>query len=114
MQPEVLHFQRSLLCTSTNAKPHDLFFNFDRKSCCGFTLPSWLAEPRSVLLRNFVRPHKNDVLVLKVELTEANPSFARVRFPNGRESTVSLKDLSPYPALADTHDSDISFRQLFF
>ena len=41
--PGVLHFQRSLLCTSTNATPHELFFNFYRKSCCGFTLPSWLA-----------------------------------------------------------------------
>ena len=38
--PEVLHSQRSLLCTSTNATPHELFFNFYRKSCCGFTLPS--------------------------------------------------------------------------
>ena len=106
--PEVLHSQRSLLCTSTNATPHELFFNFYRKSCCGFTLPSWLAEPGPVLLRNFVRTHKNDDLVRKVELTEANPSFARVRFPDGRESTVSLKDLAPYPALADAHDSDKS------
>ena len=106
--PEVLHFQRSLLCTSTNATLHELFFNFYRKSCCGFTLPSWLAEPGPALLRNFVHTHKNDDLVRKVELTEANPLFARVRFPDGRESTVSLKDLAPYPALADAHDSDIS------
>ena len=55
-----------------------------------------------------MRTHKNDGLVRKVELTQANPSFARVRFPGGRESTVSLKDLGPYPALADAHDSDIS------
>ena len=59
-----------------------------------------------------MRTHKNDDLVRKVELTEANPSFARVRFPDGRESTVSLEDLAPYPAfgtlLADAHDIDIS------
>ena len=66
--PEVLHSQRSLLCTSTNATAHELFFNFYQKSCCGFTLPSRLAEPRPVLLRNFVRTHKNDHLVRKVEL----------------------------------------------
>ena len=40
----------------------------------------------------------------KVELTEADPLFAPVRFPVGRESTVSPKGLAPYPALADDHD----------
>lgn len=94
---DVLHAQRSLLCTATNATPHEMFFNFYRKSCCGFSLPSWLTEPGPVLLRNFVRNSKNDDLVRKVKLTEANPSFARVQFPDGRESTVSLRDLAPYP-----------------
>ena len=55
-----------------------------------------------------MRIHKNDDLVRKVELTEANPSFARVQFPDGHGSTLSLKDLAPYPALADAHNSDIS------
>ena len=31
--PEVLPSQQSLLCTRTNATPHELFFNFYRKSC---------------------------------------------------------------------------------
>ena len=94
---DVLHSQRSLLCTATNATPHKMFFNFYRKSCCGFSLPGWLSEPGPVLLHNFVHTHKNDDLVRRVELTEANPSFARVKLPNGQESTVSLKDLAPWP-----------------
>ena len=32
-----------------------------------------------------------------MELTEANPSFARVKLPNEQESTVSLKNLAPWP-----------------
>ena len=34
--PEVIHFQRSLLCTTTNATPHQLFFQFNRKSMFGY------------------------------------------------------------------------------
>lgn len=30
-----------------------------------------------------------------MELLEANPSYAHVRFPDGRESTVSLRHLAP-------------------
>ena len=44
----------------------------------------------------------------KVELSEANSLFAQVRFPDGLESTVSLKGLASYQALADARDSDIS------
>ena len=57
----------------------------------------WLTETGPVYLRNFNPAGKNDDLVRKVELTEANPCFARVKFANGRESTVSLKDLAPIP-----------------
>ena len=95
---DVLHPLRSLLCTSTNATPHELFFNFNRKSPNGFTLPAWLTKPGPVLLRNFVRASKNDDYVRQVQLTEANPTFARVRFPDGHESTVSLQDLAPCPS----------------
>ena len=28
-------------------------------------------------------------------MIEANPEYAHVKFPNGRESTVSLRDLAP-------------------
>ena len=52
-------------------------------------------------------------MLQKVELAEANRLFARARFPGGRESTVFLKDMAPYPALAEAHDSDISIDNSF-
>ena len=40
---------------------------------------------------------KNDDLVQKVQLIEANPMYAKIRYLDGRESNVSLKDLARYP-----------------
>ena len=97
MLPKALHSVRSLLCTSSNQTPHERFFNFKRKSTLGTSLPSWLTSPGPVLLRNFVPNGKNDELVKKVYLTEANPLYARVKFPEGREGNVSLRDLAPCP-----------------
>ena len=50
------------------------------------------------MLRRFVRNSKNDPLVDEVELTSVNPAYAHIRYPDGREFTVSLKDLSPCPS----------------
>ena len=88
---------RSLLCTSTGETPHSRFFCFDRRSSHGFSLPDWLSEPGPVMLRKFVRNGKNDDIVQKVELIEANPTYARIRYPDGREANVSLRDLARYP-----------------
>ena len=93
--PEALHAVRSLLCTATYSTPHERFFGFTRRSMIGKSLPSWLVQSRSVL-RRFVRD-KSDPLVEEVELLETNPSFAKIRFPSGRESTVSISDLAPCP-----------------
>ena len=98
--PEALHTVRSLLCTSTNSTPHERFLGFTRRSMIGKSLPSWLVQPGPVLLRRFVR-NKSDPLVDEVELLEANPNFAKVRFPTGRESTVSVGDLAPCTSGAD-------------
>ena len=62
----------------------------------GRALPSWLIQLEPVLPRRFVR-NKNDHDVDEVELLEANPNFALVRFPDGRESTVSVSDLEECP-----------------
>jgi hypothetical protein len=93
--PDVLHSTRSLLSTATNCTPHERLFNFQRKSASGVSLPTWLSNPGPVLLRRYVRSHKTDPLVDEVTLLEANPKYAHIRFPNGRESTVSLRDLAP-------------------
>lgn len=93
--PSALHSVRSLLCTSTNSTPHERMFNFSRRSSFGKSIPTWLTSQGKVLLKNFTRQSKYDPAVEEVELVEANPEYAFVRFPCGRESTVSLKHLAP-------------------
>ena len=93
--PTVLHSIRSLLCTATNATPHERLFSYQRKSLSGHSLPSWLTTPGPVLLRRHVRHSKYEPLVDEVQLLEANPQYAHVQFRDGRESTVSLRDLAP-------------------
>jgi len=93
--PDVLHSIRTLLCTSTNETPHERLFLFHRRSTSGSSIPSWLATPGPVLLKRHVRSSKFEPLVDEVELIEANPNYAYVRFPDGREDTVALKHLAP-------------------
>ncbi|XP_059810217.1 uncharacterized protein LOC132383332, partial [Hypanus sabinus] len=93
--PEALHSIRSLLCTSTNATPHERLFSFPRKSVTGTTLPVWLTSPGPVLLRKHVRSNKYSLLVERVHLLHANPQYAYVVLPDGREDTVSIRDLAP-------------------
>lgn len=100
--PQALHSIRSLLCTSTNQTPHDRFFNFARRSTTSNVLPGWLTSPGPVMLRNFVRSSKHDDLVQRVHLVEANPHYALVEYPNGRQSNVSLRDLAPCPPSDDS------------
>lgn len=95
---DALHSIRSLLTTATNTTPHERFFSFSRRSTHGNSLPSWLMSPGPVMLKRFVRASKNDPLVDEVELIEANPTYANIKYPNGRESTVSVRDLAPCPS----------------
>jgi len=44
---------------------------------------------------------KNEPLVDEVEVVDVNPTYARVRYPGGREVTVSLRDLAPRPQLCE-------------
>ena len=48
-----------------------------------------------MMLRRFVRHSKTHPLVDGVQLMDVNPCYAYIRYSDGRESTVSLKDLSP-------------------
>jgi transposase InsO family protein len=95
--PAVLDSVRSLLCTSTGESPHARFLRFSRRSNHGKSLPDWLCKSGPVLLRNFVRSSKTDDLVQPVTLIEANPMYARIRYPDGRESNVSLRDIARCP-----------------
>ena len=58
-------------------------------------MPTWLTTPGPIFLHKHVRNSKFEPLVDEVELIKANPNFAHVRFPDGREDTVSLKHLAP-------------------
>ena len=93
--PNVLHSIRSLLCTSTNMTPHERLLGFPRRSGTGTSLPTWLSSPGPVLLRRWVRRSKQEPLVDEVELLEANIQYAHIRHADGREDTVSIKDLAP-------------------
>ena len=93
--PDVLHSIRSLLCTATNVTPHERFMSFQRRSMLGVSVPTWLISPGPVMLKRHVRSSKYDTDVEKVELIHATPSYARVKFSNGREATVSLRDIAP-------------------
>ena len=93
--PEALHSIRSLLCTATNETPHERFLKFNRRSMLGSSMPTWLHKPGPVLLKRHVRLSKYEPLVDQVELIHATPSYARVRLANGREVTVSLRDVAP-------------------
>ena len=92
---DALHSIRSLSCTATNATPHERLFAFQRRSTSGISVPTWLTVPGPVLLKRHVRNSKYEPLVDEVELIEANPKYAHVKFPDGRVDTVSTKHLAP-------------------
>ena len=107
MLPIALHSIRSLLNTSTNCTPHERMFNYQRRpgSIGSKILPSWLINPGPVLLRNFERSNKNDELIKRMELLEANPHYALIKDQRGITKTVSVQDLAPYPR-NDIQNSD--------
>ena len=92
---DALHSVHSLLCTATNETPHERFFSFSRRSTVGSSIPSWLLQSGPVLIKRQVRSSKHDPLVDEVELLQANPHYAHVRYPDGRETTVAIKQLAP-------------------
>ena len=93
--PQALHSIRSLLCTSTNETPHERLFTFGRRSGTGTSLPTWLTTPGIVLMKKSVRQSKYDPLVEEVMLLDSNPQYALIRHKDGRESTVSTRQLAP-------------------
>ena len=109
--PDVLYSIRSLLCTSTNATPHERMFSYVRRPTVGSSIPTWLMTPGTVLLKQHVRAHKCEPLVDEVELLEANPQYAHVRLPDGRETTVSHRHLAPRGDVSPTMEERKSVPQ---
>ncbi|GFY06658.1 putative retrovirus-related pol polyprotein from transposon opus [Trichonephila clavipes] len=90
-----LHSIRSLLCTATNATPHERMFSHPRRSHNACSIPTWLTKPGPVLMKNQMRANKYEPIVQEVELIEANPDYAHVKLGYGRETTVSIRHLAP-------------------
>ena len=67
-------------------------------------MPTWL-RPDLVYAKGHVRS-KGDLLVHNAELIEVKPQYAHARFNNGRETTVSLRDLAPHPQQANSDCND--------
>ena len=108
MLPQVLHSVRSLLCTTTNSTPHEHFFCFQRRSVLEISTPSWLNSSSTVLVRKHNRSSKYDPVVEEADLIHATPQYAFVRFKNGHESTVSLRDIAPLPDSEESISSNTS------
>ena len=88
--PEVLHAQRTLLCTATNVAPHERLFSFQRRSVPGSSVPSWLREHQKVLVKRHVRKSKYEPLCDEANLIAINPSHGKIQYASGR-------DLAPCP-----------------
>ena len=73
---DALHSIRSLLCTATNATPHERLFSYQRKTSSGHSMPTWLTTPGPVLVKRHVRNSKYDPIVDEAELLEATLMFA--------------------------------------
>ena len=59
----------------------------------GTNAPIWMTEPGSVYVRKHVRG-KYDPVVEEMDLLNANPNYSVVRSPEGREITVSARDIA--------------------
>ena len=95
--PSVLHSIRTLISTSTNETPHERFFGFQRRTVTGSSLPPWVHVNGKALVKKHVRSSKYDPWVEECEIIHATPSYAQIKTLNGKEQTVSLRDLAPLP-----------------
>ena len=74
--------------------PSRMVVGYHRCSSSGISIPSWLTSSDHALLKRHVRQSKYDPVVDEVELVDVNPYYAHIKFSNGKESTVSLRDLA--------------------
>ena len=81
-------------------------FTYQRKTTSGTAVRSWMAHPGPLLLSRYNRSSKFDPLVEEVELLEASPQFAHVKFSDGRKDTVSTKLLASCNGTVDPTTSD--------
>ena len=70
----------------------------------------WLLEQGKVFVKKHLRSSKYNPLVEEADLIEAELQYPHIKFPNGRESTVSIRDLAPLgnskPPHTNTRNTD--------
>ncbi|XP_069779595.1 uncharacterized protein [Narcine bancroftii] len=74
-------------------------------------VPKWMMTLGPVLLWKHCRPHKVNPLVDQVELRHANPQYAFVTFPDGREDPVATRDLAPAGCVNNAEETQMSTDQ---
>ena len=72
---DVLHSMRSLLCVATNMTPHERFFNFQRRSCTGTSLPTWLTNRDKVFAEKSVLKRKFSLFSTRKKLQPKNKNW---------------------------------------
>ena len=76
------------------------------------TQEQWVLEPGPVYVRKHVRD-KYDPMLDEVDLRHANQNHAVVRYPEGREVTVSVRDVAPTATTPSNGDPGSLFHFLF-
>ena len=54
-------------------------------------------SPSPVLLRRFIRNNKSNPYVDQIKLLDGNLIYANIKYPDGKESTVVVRDLATCP-----------------
>ena len=60
----------------------------------GTNAPIWMTKPGPMYVRKHIRDQYNPVAE-EIDLLRANPNYAVVQSPEGREVTVSARDIAP-------------------
>ena len=68
-----------------------------------------LNDGAKVLVERHVRSSKFEPWVDEAEIIHATPSYAHVRLQNGREATVSLRDIAPVPGDVSSENDEQVF-----
>ena len=64
----------------------------------------WLITPETLLLKHHIHTSKDNPLVDNVELLQATPQYAHIRYTDGREMTVPIRHLAPLPEDTQIHN----------
>ncbi|XP_068215830.1 uncharacterized protein [Palaemon carinicauda] len=84
---DALHSIRSL-STATNATPLERLLNSACRSSAGALCHPGYVNQDQYSYNGMFAILKNDPLVDEVELLQANPNYAHIKYPNERETTV--------------------------